>query len=151
MSKEARQARGTRAAKAAVAAKRADAERRAAEGEVVTCWLCNQPVDMTIVDDESDEHYEPDHVFPVATHPELVADPDNLRDSHRGCNRERGSDMEGLGLGWTSEDWEGLATAGTSSSPSTRPGQPEPEPSSTEYAVHRTVDTSGYPDLDDPW
>lgn len=148
MSAEARRARGRRDVQTAVAAQRADAERRHAAGEVVTCWLCNQPVDMTIVDVESDEHYEPDHVFPVSTHPELAADPDNLRDSHRGCNRERGNEMEGLGLGWTSEDWEQLAyegEVGPAAAPPSAPTRTEPRP---EPSPHR-ADSTGYPDLFD--
>ena len=69
------------------------------DGGAVVCWLCNQHIDMTIEDIYDDEHFEPDHVFPVSTHPELAADPDSVRPSHRGCNRERGNNMEGLGLG----------------------------------------------------
>lgn len=150
MSAEARRARGRRDVQTAVAAKRSDAEHRHAAGEIVTCWLCNQPIDMTIIDRLDDEFYEPDHVFPISTHPELGADPDNLRDSHRGCNRERGSEMEGLGLGWTSEDWEALAYAGEHGAPSAHAaGRTEPAPSSTEYAEHRTTDSTGYPDLFD--
>lgn len=148
MSDEARRARGRRDVQTAVAAQRADAARRHAAGERVVCWLCNQPIDMTIVDHLDDEFYEPDHVFPVSTHPELAADPDNLRDSHRGCNRERGNDMEGLGLGWTSEDWEGLAYLGEQgdaapSSHTEQAARTVPAPTPSEYRT----DTTGYPDL----
>lgn len=82
---------------------------RAAAGETIMCWLCNQPIDMEIDDPYHGEHYEPDHVFPVSTHPQYADDPNNLRPSHRECNTARGTDMEATNLGWTSIDWEALA------------------------------------------
>ena len=80
----------------------------AAAGEQVLCWLCNQPISFDVLDQYAGDHFEPDHVFPVATHPELADDPNNLRPAHRECNRARGTDMEATHLGWTSIDWEAL-------------------------------------------
>lgn len=100
--------RSHRSVRAAVEKARDDAEARAAAGEPVVCWLCNQAVDMTNPDPHDDGAYEVDHVYPVSTHPELADDPDNLRDSHRGCNNERSTNMEAVNVGWNSMDWEGL-------------------------------------------
>ncbi len=55
------------------------------------CWICGQPIDYTITATDDDNAWEPDHIYPVSTHPELYDDPNNLRASHRGCNRQRGN------------------------------------------------------------
>lgn len=61
------------------------------------CWLCGQPIDYSIRFTEDEEGYayhpdafEPDHYYPVSTHPNLREDPANLRPSHASCNRSRG-------------------------------------------------------------
>lgn len=86
-------------------------KRAAAGGATITCWLCNQPVDMTLTDPLNDGHFEVDHLYPLADYPEHAADPGNFRDSHRGCNRQRSNSTTGNHLGSTSADWEGMATA----------------------------------------
>lgn len=92
----------------------------AAAGERVLCWLCNQPISFDVLDPYADDRFEVDHVWPVSTHPEYADDPNNLRPSHRGCNRERGADMEAVHLGWTSIDWEALGDDQQPARPSTR-------------------------------
>ena len=101
--------RAHRAVRAAVDTYRERRKADAAQGETIVCWLCNQPIDMTIADPFDDGVFEVDHVYPVSTHPELADDPDNLRDSHRACNSERSNTMEAVNIGWTSMDWEALA------------------------------------------
>jgi 5-methylcytosine-specific restriction endonuclease McrA len=72
------------------------------------CWLCGQAIDYTIDDPYDDGHFEPDHLYPVSTHPEHAADPANLKASHRGCNRKRSNNMKPAGLGNQSRDWENI-------------------------------------------
>lgn len=150
---EAGKARHTRAVRTMLDRYKAEQQQRYKDGETITCWLCNQPIDMTILDIYDDEVFEPDHVYPVAEYPDLAADPDNLRPSHRGCNRERGSETEATNLGWTSEDWEHIAddvepvTVEQRQAEQAASAEPAPSP----YERVSTVDTSGYPDLDDLW
>lgn len=49
--------------------------------------------------------WEPDHVLPVATHPELAFDPGNIKPSHCSCNRARGKKKNDNGLGLPSRIW----------------------------------------------
>jgi len=69
------------------------------------CWLCGQPIDYTITDINDDAVWEPDHLFPRSTHPQLAEDPGNLRHSHRGCNRTRGNKTTLVGLGTLTRNW----------------------------------------------
>lgn len=57
--------------------------------EHAACWLCTHSIDYAITDPNDDEVWEPDHLYPRSTHPELAEDPGNLRASHRACNRVR--------------------------------------------------------------
>jgi hypothetical protein len=83
--------RSSRAWKALRARLRREAEDRFAQGEAVICWLCSFEIDMTITDEHDPAVWEPDHMFPVSTHPDLAEDPANIRDSHRRCNQGRGN------------------------------------------------------------
>lgn len=100
--------RSHRSVRAAVEKYREQRKADARAGEQVVCWLCNQAIDMTIMDQDDDGAFQADHVYPVSTHPEMADDPGNLRDAHRGCNNERSTRMEAVNVGWNSEDWEGL-------------------------------------------
>lgn len=75
------------------------------------CWICHQPIDYTIVnttsagDKQNPGAWEPDHLYPRATHPHLAMDRANLRASHLGCNRARGKEMVEDDLGPPSRRW----------------------------------------------
>lgn len=72
------------------------------------CWLCRQEIDYDLDYDASNSGYfQVDHYYPISTHPALAADPNNLRPSHAGCNRERGNGVP-LVLDNCSRDWESL-------------------------------------------
>lgn len=70
------------------------------------CWLCGQPIDYTAKNEtESPDAWEPDHFYPVSTHPELGNDRANLRPSHAACNGARSDGDPPLSIGSLSEDW----------------------------------------------
>lgn len=54
------------------------------------CVHCGQPIDYTVQQSSTDDSYEPDHRYDVATHPEYALLPENVQPSHRKCNRVRG-------------------------------------------------------------
>ena len=69
------------------------------------CWLCGQPI---LYDEDSTSHpdsFQPDHFYPVSTHPDLAEDPANLRPGHRSCNIARGNSDPAPGLGLNSRAW----------------------------------------------
>lgn len=72
---------------------RADAEKRGDR-----CWICGGEIDYLAPAHHPDA-WEPDHVRPVSTHPELAEDPANIRSSHASCNNARGSGGTATGLG----------------------------------------------------
>ena len=69
------------------------------------CWICGQPIDYEADATVHPDAFQPDHYYPVSTHPELALDPANLRASHRSCNVARGDGPPPLGLGRTSRSW----------------------------------------------
>ena len=143
--------RSHRAVRATIDNYRLARKTAAHEGETITCWLCNQPIDMTIVDPYDDEVFEPDHVYPGADYPELAADPDNLRDSHRGCNRERGNAMESTNVGWNSIDWEHIHEDDDEPIEQDQTEDEEPELMYAAEPRNMVVGSDGYPDLDYTW
>ena len=68
------------------------------------CWICGQPIDYR-AEPMTPDAWEPDHVLPVATHPELAFDPGNIKPSHCSCNRARGKKKNDNGLGLPSRIW----------------------------------------------
>lgn len=68
------------------------------------CWICGQPIDYRARSGTPDS-WEPDHVLPVATHPDAAFDPGNVRPAHCSCNRSRGSSKGCPGLGSLSRRW----------------------------------------------
>ncbi len=68
------------------------------------CWICGQPIDYRAPAGTPDA-WEPDHVLPVASHPELAYDPGNIRAAHSSCNRSRGSKAAEPSLGSPSRTW----------------------------------------------
>jgi 5-methylcytosine-specific restriction endonuclease McrA len=69
------------------------------------CWICGQPIDYAVRPSSTDESYEPDHRFPVHSHPELAEVPDNILPSHRKCNRARRNSAGVSSLGKSSRAW----------------------------------------------
>lgn len=68
------------------------------------CWICGQPIDYRAASMTPDA-WEPDHVQPVATHPDLAFDPGNIRPSHCSCNRSRGSRRADASIGKSTRNW----------------------------------------------
>lgn len=69
------------------------------------CWLCGQSIDYKAKPSSTDESWEPDHRFPVSTHPELAEVPENVLPSHRKCNRARRNKAGISNLGANSREW----------------------------------------------
>ena len=55
------------------------------------CGICGQPIDYSIPPSSTDASWEPDHIRTFKDCPELELDPNNVRASHRKCNRNRGA------------------------------------------------------------
>ena len=71
------------------------------------CVHCRQSINYDVKPSSTDDSYEPDHRFPVKSHPELAYMPENIQPSHRKCNRSRG-DRAGINhLGNRTRDWSG--------------------------------------------
>lgn len=68
------------------------------------CWLCNEPIDLTITDQYDPRYGTIDHVIPFSKGGN--DSPSNLRPSHRGCNISRQDrDPAALGVNPTSRKW----------------------------------------------
>lgn len=70
----------------------------------VPCWICGQPIDYR-AEAGTPDAWEPDHVQPVADHPELAFDPGNIRPAHCSCNRSRKNTGAGEQIGVPSRIW----------------------------------------------
>lgn len=68
------------------------------------CWICGQPIDYR-AEAGSPDAWEPDHVMPVADHPELALDPGNIKPAHCSCNRSRGSGRAEASIGNPTRNW----------------------------------------------
>ena len=68
------------------------------------CWICGQPIDYRAPSGTPDA-WEPDHVLPVSTRPDLAYDPGNRRPAHCSCNRARGKKGNTNDLGSPSRAW----------------------------------------------
>lgn len=65
------------------------------------CWLCRQPIDYELT--TGAWCFETDHYHPRKTHPHLAMVWENLRASHRRCNRSRqATSAEDIG---TEQEW----------------------------------------------
>lgn len=72
------------------------------------CWICRGaygPIDYDAKPSSSPLAYEPDHIHPRATHPELELVADNIAASHVKCNRARGKRAVLHALGKPSREW----------------------------------------------
>lgn len=68
------------------------------------CWLCGQPIDYDLPDDDPSA-FSLDHAKPWSLFPELREDPGNLRSAHLRCNKARGNREPTPGLGLRSREW----------------------------------------------
>ena len=69
------------------------------------CHICGQRIDYAAKQSSTPDSYEPDHMVDVASHPELALLPENVKPSHRRCNRARGKKAGIDNLGNRSRDW----------------------------------------------
>lgn len=70
------------------------------------CHICGQPIDYFVKPSSTPDSYEPDHIVPVSKRPDLELDLNNIKASHRRCNRTRGDGIRGTkDLGVQSRDW----------------------------------------------
>ena len=70
------------------------------------CHICGQPINYFLQPSSADDAWEPDHIVPVAMAPELELDLNNIKASHRRCNRARGDGTNGENvLGMQSRVW----------------------------------------------
>jgi hypothetical protein len=67
------------------------------------CWICREPINYQ-ADWRHRDAFQPDHHYPVSTHPHLQYEPTNLRPSHRRCNASRGNTIP-ANTNWTRADW----------------------------------------------
>lgn len=62
------------------------------------CGICGQPIDYSLAPSSSEEAWEADHIIPFSKDPSKELDLNNVRASHRRCNRSRcASDTIDLG------------------------------------------------------
>lgn len=71
---------------------------------VQPCWLCRMDIDYD-AKPQTPNAFEPDHLYPVSTHPHLADDPGNLMPSHCGCNRSRGNRDPVLPIRNATREW----------------------------------------------
>lgn len=72
------------------------------------CHICRGalgPIDYEAKPSSHGLAYEPDHLLPRATHPELALVPDNIGAAHKTCNRSKGARATANPLGRPSRDW----------------------------------------------
>lgn len=69
------------------------------------CWIGNHAIDYEAAPSSTPDSYEPDHYFPVKTHPELALVPENIRPACKRHNRERGTKAGIDNLGNRSREW----------------------------------------------
>ena len=55
-----------------------------------TCYLCGDPIDLTIKDNKSPKMYSLDHLDPIKHFGVAVPNLDRVRPTHKGCNSRRG-------------------------------------------------------------
>lgn len=70
------------------------------------CGICKDVIDYSLKPSSTPDAYEPDHILPVDTHPELAEVPENIQASHRRCNRAKRNKAGVDNLGNRSRDWD---------------------------------------------
>lgn len=78
---------------------------KAAGAECHICRGAYGPIDYGAKPSSTPLSYEPDHIRPTSTHPELTLVPDNIAASHMRCNRARGKRAVLDPLGSRSREW----------------------------------------------
>lgn len=68
------------------------------------CGICGQRIDYSIPPSSTPDSWEPDHIIPVSIDNEYELDINNIRPTHRRCNRAR-SNKDVLDLGQVSRIW----------------------------------------------
>ena len=70
------------------------------------CHICGEPIDYFVAPSSTPDSYEPDHLIPVHMRPDLELDLNNIKASHRRCNRQRGDGTNGTNvIGQRSRVW----------------------------------------------
>ena len=70
------------------------------------CHICGEPIDYFVQPSSTPDSYEPDHIVPVHMRPDLELDLNNIKASHRRCNRQRGDGTNGTNvIGQRSRIW----------------------------------------------
>lgn len=70
------------------------------------CHICGQPIDYSLPASSAPLAWEPDHIVPVSIDPTKELDLNNIKASHRNCNRIRGNGTNGENdLGMRSRVW----------------------------------------------
>lgn len=69
------------------------------------CWICGGRIRYDLPPSSDPDAWEPDHRFPVSTHPELAELPENVLPSHRRCNRAKRDRAAVDMLGARSREW----------------------------------------------
>lgn len=67
------------------------------------CWMCGEPIKYD-ADWRHPDSFQPDHYYPLSTHPHLHYDETNLRPSHSRCNAARGNTPPNR-MQWVKADW----------------------------------------------
>lgn len=68
------------------------------------CAICGQPIDYSVPPSSTAESWEPDHIIPVSVDNTKELDINNVRSTHRRCNRAR-SNKDVTMLGQVSRIW----------------------------------------------
>ena len=68
------------------------------------CGICGQPIDYSLPPSSTPDSWEPDHIIPVSINNEQELDLNNIRASHRSCNRAR-NNRGIVNIGKTSRIW----------------------------------------------
>lgn len=69
------------------------------------CWIGHHPINYNAKPSSTPDSYEPDHYYPVATHPELALMPENVRPACKACNRARQTKAGVDNIGNRSRRW----------------------------------------------
>lgn len=69
------------------------------------CHICGEPIDYGLRPSSSPLAWEPDHIQPFSSAPELELDLNNIAASHTRCNRQRGNGKQHKDVGQHSRIW----------------------------------------------
>lgn len=69
------------------------------------CHICGEKINYSIPASSAPLAWEPDHIIPFSTAPDLELDLNNIAASHMRCNRQRGNGSHQLDIGMRSRVW----------------------------------------------